>query len=701
MMPFPANALSYFLMMMPLVISPVAAALNVSGSKIADGLNVADQLQAVHPSTKPSLSPSLAPVLEPNASVIPMPECEPTQLHVSPGTPADSSMWVSWMTKSNCSSIVEVKEDDDSILTARSPPAFRYHVDEGNIPRSEYMYATAFESDFIHHVHIMELKADTTYAYRVGGECNDEKEASENDTVANNSVVSMFSPGYSFKTLRSPGKARYEEPMRFAVIGDIGDTKYSNATLFEASESANIDRSEIGAGVEPEFVVIVGDMSYADGDGSKWDAWGRHMEPILHSLPLLVLPGNHEIEIDRVSGEAFVHYRNRFRTPEIAPEQSVVGEVIDAELYKFNFTYDFGSSFYSFDAGLVHFVMLNVYTKSNEQSAQFKWLCADLAAVDREATPWILVFTHSPWYDSNLAHQAEEATLAMREAMEPLVHEHRVAVVFAGHVHAVERSHPAWADRRDEVAGTVYITIGDGGNAEGHADSWSDEVPEWSAFRNGKHYGRGDILVANETHLRWDWLPIGDVGEDMAWITNPYFHNSTFSHSSETDIAGEVEVTGMTAMTRSEIVAIFSVSTVVTVIVLCFVKLSVRRNKKHKEKKERLPWHGSPTQSPISKGRKSFARVAGSDQSDVKIGFEQVGTWSDLREDARRMGLFSESNASAETIYMAPSAKTVLSDPSSPDPKGKPRVHVGSADKWSELRSQSASRTATQEETEV
>eukprot|EP00960_Hanusia_phi_P072104 767702-Hanusia_phi.AAC.3 len=48
---------------------------------------------------------------------------------------------------------------------------------------------------------------------------------------------------------------------------------------------------------------IVGDLPYADGDGHRWDPWGRMMEPVCSSLPLMVLPGNHEIELDAQTSE--------------------------------------------------------------------------------------------------------------------------------------------------------------------------------------------------------------------------------------------------------------------------------------------------------------------------------------------------------------------------------------------------------------
>lgn len=66
------------------------------------------------------------------------------------------------------------------------------------------------------------------------------------------------------------------------------------------------------------------------------------------------------------------------------------------------------------------------------------YLQADLVKVDRKRTPWLLALFHVPWYNSNEAHQGEGD--GMMSAMEPLLHAAGVDIVFAGHVHAYERS---------------------------------------------------------------------------------------------------------------------------------------------------------------------------------------------------------------------------------------------------------------------
>lgn len=69
---------------------------------------------------------------------------------------------------------------------------------------------------------------------------------------------------------------------------------------------------------------------------------------------------------------------------------------------------------------------------------QYIWLQAELEKVDRSLTPWLIIVLHAPLYNSNEAHQLEAE--GFRLIFEPWFVKYKVDVVYAGHVHAYERT---------------------------------------------------------------------------------------------------------------------------------------------------------------------------------------------------------------------------------------------------------------------
>lgn len=71
----------------------------------------------------------------------------------------------------------------------------------------------------------------------------------------------------------------------------------------------------------------------------------------------------------------------------------------------------------------------------------------------------------------------------------------------------------------------VYLTLGAGGNHEGHPWGYRNDDPEpWVAKRTMKDYGYGNLFVANATHARFQWVrdrTTDNSFEDIVWFTNP------------------------------------------------------------------------------------------------------------------------------------------------------------------------------------
>jgi hypothetical protein len=240
--------------------------------------------------------------------------------------------------------------------------------------------------------------------------------------------------------------------------------------------------------------------SDADGVQPVWDDFGRLTQFIAQTLPIQSLPGNHEwFDSSSTPSLSFLAYINRFSVPNHGDSND--------ELY------------YSFSTGLFHVVMLAGYcpemttTKSQPclaaGSAQATWLEADLAAVDRDITPWVVVAFHQPYMNSNTAHSIANEGVYIQEAVEDLLYAAKVDIVFSGHIHAYERSCKTYKYKCVDD-GPVYLTVGDGGNREGLASKWVTPCPEWSTYRQAT-YGFGELEALNATHARWVWHQNADL----------------------------------------------------------------------------------------------------------------------------------------------------------------------------------------------
>ncbi|XP_060179387.1 purple acid phosphatase 15-like isoform X1 [Lycium barbarum] len=440
---------------------------------------------------------------------------EPEQISVSLSSTYDS-VWISWITgeyqigdnikpldPSKVGSFVQYGKDKSSLghkAIGRSLIYNQLYPFEG---------LQNYTSGIIHHVQLTGLKPDTLYYYRCG-----------------DPSIAAMSTIYHFKTMPISSPKSY--PKRIAIVGDLGLTYNTTSTISHL------------IGNKPDLVLLVGDVTYANlylsnGTGAdcyscsfnntpihetyqpRWDYWGRYMQPLVSKIPIMVVEGNHEIE-EQAENQTFAAYRSRFAFP----------------------SKESGSSspfYYSFNAGGIHFIMLGGYVAYNRSDDQYKWLEKDLANVDRSVTPWLVVTWHPPWYSTYTAHYREAE--CMKVAMEELLYEYGVDLVFNGHVHAYERSNRVY-NYTLNPCGPVHITVGDGGNREKmaieHADEpgrcpkpantpdkfmggycahnftsgpaagnfcW-DQQPEYSAYRESS-FGHGILEVKNETHALWTW----------------------------------------------------------------------------------------------------------------------------------------------------------------------------------------------------
>lgn len=128
--------------------------------------------------------------------------------------------------------------------------------------------------------------------------------------------------------------------------------------------------------------------------------------------------------------------------------------------------------------GVATVISLSTYTFTDSFTASdpmFQWLRRELQAVDRSATPWLIVQMHVSFYSTSLQHSYEVE--CMRQLYEPLFREFGVDLVFSGHDHDYERSAPTYDYQVDSECGTVYIVTAYNGDEVNFP--WIDKYQEY------------------------------------------------------------------------------------------------------------------------------------------------------------------------------------------------------------------------------
>jgi acid phosphatase type 7 len=301
---------------------------------------------------------------------------------------------------------------------------------------------------------------------------------------------------------------------RFLVYGDLGigpQIDVSLARLIEETKTYKYDA-----------VIHNGDFAYDLNlfQGTYGDYFLNAIEPIASQIPYMVSQGNHE------NSNRAQHYYYRFNMP--SPSNNL---------------------WYSFNAGKAHFLAYttepmfeNHKTLLEEQMA---FIQQDLASVDREQYPWLIVFGHRPLYCSaNMTAELLEVTYTppyerhnqdclvnattVRNTFEEVFYQNQVDFVITSHVHAYERlasvyqneSVPCEQETENlcvNAKAPVYVVTGVPGQQESYAPVSPTPLP-FSVFQDDK-WGFSRLTIFNATHLLWEQVH-SESGEvvDYLWL---------------------------------------------------------------------------------------------------------------------------------------------------------------------------------------
>ena len=364
----------------------------------------------------------------------------PWGTHLAYGNEPTTDMSVMWSTRQSPAAASVV----DATLVATGATT--------RFAATSVVYSDSNNTQTIHRAFMTGLEAGGHYTYVVG-----------DGSAANSSATFSFSLHPVAGGTWAAGRSH---PV-LTIYGDMGVAVNSHKTLPLLYADALSGAMDV--------VLHVGDIAYdlQSANGASGDAFVTEVEPFAARMPVHYCPGNHEDYDD------FGQYRARF---DLMPG--------GAEVRKYS------SCFHSFDVGLVHVIMFSseAFFNVGEHSLlmlpdQFAFVEADLKAVDRSVTPWVISMAHQPLYCSPNDDDDDCHSLLslMRDGIlgefgfEKLINTYGVEMHFGAHEHSYERNVPVYQYEFDaskmgpeayvDFNRTVHILSGAAGCPE-NQDGW-------------------------------------------------------------------------------------------------------------------------------------------------------------------------------------------------------------------------------------
>jgi hypothetical protein len=245
-----------------------------------------------------------------------------------------------------------------------------------------------------------------------------------------------FSSEASFRAAPPVGPSTHVKVLALADLGQAEQdgSMESEEYTHNSLNTTNRIIAELQSGTGYQLLVHPGDISYARGYATQWDNYHHQLEPIISTLPYMTQHGNHERDYpnsgDRFGwaydsgGECGVQLERRFTMPQAGPDKP----------------------WYSFDFGPIHFLQYSTEHVFAPGSEQHNWVLADLAAVDRHQTPWVVVAGHRPLYICSVNDLPEDGdqliAIELRAAFEQVFVDYKVDLTLHGHHHTYQRTCP-------------------------------------------------------------------------------------------------------------------------------------------------------------------------------------------------------------------------------------------------------------------
>lgn len=254
---------------------------------------------------------------------------------------------------------------------------------------------------------------------------------------------------------------------RFCHFGDHGMTAFSRANTAQV------------AARNPNFFLLAGDLSYANGRQTLWNPYFDQLETLSANVPVMMCPGNHENE-----DSGGLAYKSRVTHPD-------------------------PGTYYAFDYGNVHFLVSTAGCLADDGALkkELEFMEADLAEASARRADgkidFVAVVQHYTTWSDERFRSPNNPTLVRLE--EDMLVRYGVDLLINGHDHVYQRSVP-FAYGVPDPAGYVQVANGVGGAG---VRKFSGRQ-RWSA-RQSLHYGFTEYDVDGPLIRATAWA-VGEKG---------------------------------------------------------------------------------------------------------------------------------------------------------------------------------------------
>jgi len=320
------------------------------------------------------------------------------------------------------------------------------------------------------------------------------------DEVSHQVTLAGLTPGVTYQAVVGlAGGGQYQQPLFHGQVwapvifrtpavdqavlrvGVLGDSGFGDAATYELARQMSEH--------DLDFTIHTGDVVYQIGENADPAEafalkWYLPLSPLLHSMPIYPVVGNHDVEAATYfDGLPFYYRAFPGFVDERLPPSSNQGQ----------------NQWYAFAYRDVQFLMLDTQTFYNEggRAEQDQWLAERLAD---SAFAHTIVVCHIPPYSSGSLHQYDGVPV---QSWVGLFKAARVPLVLSGHSHNYERL---------EQNGITYIVSGGGSST---LYNQGNPLPQSRVFAARTHFV---LLEIHPDHIHLTALAVGGEVLDEAII---------------------------------------------------------------------------------------------------------------------------------------------------------------------------------------